>query len=226
METIVDTIGTIDDLIENYQSQCSILLSIILKKYKLFNFNGSKENLGDVYKISIGRTPPTKERKWFSSNRNDIKWLSIKDLGETEDYVFITSQYLTTEAVNEFNIPVCRIGDIVLSFKLTLGRVGIIENEMVTNEAIACFKTTNLNRYFLFCFLKNYDFKSEIESTSSIGKAFNSTILKQLVFLNPTKESLEEFNLEIKPLFDVALNIRKKILLLKNLRKNLLMKYF
>src|SRR5690606_3823384 len=37
------------------------------------------KTLEDEFKITIGRTPPRKEKEWFSSE-NGIKWISIKDM--------------------------------------------------------------------------------------------------------------------------------------------------
>ncbi|MHA1828011.1 MAG: restriction endonuclease subunit S, partial [Candidatus Heimdallarchaeaceae archaeon] len=61
--------------------------------------------LGEIANISIGRTPPRKESKWFSTNKKDWKWISIKDLGNSGVYILDTSECLTDEAVNKFNIP-------------------------------------------------------------------------------------------------------------------------
>ena len=45
------------------------------------------EKLGKVFDIGIGRTPPRKEQHWFTTNPNDIKWVSIKDMGTSGIYI-------------------------------------------------------------------------------------------------------------------------------------------
>lgn len=223
---IINTIGTIDDLIENISLQISKTKSLLSQKYKDFPFDGQVTKLGDIFEIKIGRTPPTKEREWFTTDKNEIKWLSIKDMDDRGDYIFSTSQYLTKTAVEKFNIPLVSKGDILLSFKLTLGRTGIASLDMVTNEAIACFKVNDFYRPYLYCFLSNYDFNSNMESTSSIGKAFNSSLLKAMNFLLPSHDNIIAFNELAEPLLKYLLELRKKQNILINIKNDLLRKYF
>ncbi len=61
--------------------------------------------LGEEFDISIGRTPPRKEKEWFSGTPTGKKWISIKDIGNAGIYISKTSEYLTDEAINRFNIP-------------------------------------------------------------------------------------------------------------------------
>lgn len=115
--------------------------------------------LKDVVDITIGRTPPRQEFQWFSKNKNDLKWISIKDLGTSGIFIFDTAEYLTKEAVENFNIPIIPKDTVILSFKMTVGRVGITTEEMVSNEAIAHFKfnfTTPFTKEYLYFFLKNF----------------------------------------------------------------------
>lgn len=61
-------------------------------------------------------------------------------MAQNSTYIFETSQFLTNDALKKFNIPIVKEGDVLLSFKLTVGRTAIAGANMVTNEAIACFK--------------------------------------------------------------------------------------
>ena len=83
------------------------------------------------YEISIGKTPPRKEHQWFSKNSKHIPWISIKDMGESDIYITNTSEYLTSEAVEKFNIKVIPKGNIILSFKMTVGRISILNHDAV-----------------------------------------------------------------------------------------------
>ena len=73
-----------------------------------------------------------------------------------------------------------RKNTVLLSFKLTVGRIAISDGEMTTNEAVAHFKTNKpeINEY-LFCYLKDFNFQT-MGSTSSIATAVNSKIIKML----------------------------------------------
>ena len=97
------------------------------------------EKASDLYQVTIGKTPPRKESWWFSDSDQDIPWLSIKDMGNAFVYAMETSEYLTRDAVNTFNVRIVPRGAVLVSFKLTVGRVAIAPSEMLTNEAIAHF---------------------------------------------------------------------------------------
>ena len=92
------------------------------------------------FKINIGKTPPRKEQQWFTNiNNGNVKWISISDLGSNEIFIEDSKEYLTKEAISKFNIIVVPEDTILVSFKLTVGRVGISNCELTTNEAVARF---------------------------------------------------------------------------------------
>ncbi|HDL6170343.1 TPA: restriction endonuclease subunit S, partial [Mannheimia haemolytica] len=138
---------------------------------------GWKFNQADnLFDVGIGKTPPRKESEWFSDNANDTEWISIKDMGNQGLFITESSEYLKVEAVDKFNIKRIPENTVILSFKLTVGRVSITTKETTTNEAIAHFKipsSSNLSSEFLYCYLKNFDFNN-LGSTSSIATAVNS----------------------------------------------------
>lgn len=224
---IVDTIGTIDDLIEFNNLYIQKIKKLIQLKYLTFDFEVEDTKLGICFDISIGRTPPTKENQWFSEEHNDVKWLSIKDMSFDGDYIFNTTQYLTPKAVEEFHIPMVDIGDLLLSFKLTVGRLGIAATQMVTNEAIACFKLNQSNiKYYLYCYLNNCHFLSDADNTSSIGQAINSTTIRNFKFKKPSEKTLNRFNEVIAPLFKMLYAKKSENIYLQSLKSYLLKKYF
>lgn len=97
---IVDTIGTIDDLIEKNEEIIANARSLINAFYDTIIVETGISILKDFFVITIGRTPPTKESKWFSSSsRGNVKWLSIKDMAQNSTYIFETSQFLTNDAL-------------------------------------------------------------------------------------------------------------------------------
>ncbi|EGR4110586.1 restriction endonuclease subunit S [Vibrio cholerae] len=157
-----------------------------------------------VATVAIGKTPPRKEPQWFSENPSNITWISIKDMGNAGTYALDSSEYLTPEAVDKFNVKVIPDNTLILSFKLTVGRVAITHGEMTTNEAIAHYKLADdarVSTNFLYSYMKQFNFES-LGSTSSIAKAVNSKIIKALPIIVPTKEILGSFDTLVKPLFD------------------------
>ena len=97
----------------------------------------------ELFDIGIGKTPPRKETEWFSTNPGDMQWISIKDMGNSGVFITESSEFLTNQAVDKFNIRKIPENTVLLSFKLTIGRVSITTCETTTNEAIAHFKITD-----------------------------------------------------------------------------------
>ncbi|MDY3114513.1 MAG: restriction endonuclease subunit S [Sutterella sp.] len=179
----------------------------------------------EYFDISIGKTPPRKEPQWFSENPVDHVWVSISDMGSCGLFIAKSSEYLTHEAVERFNVKVVPDNTVLLSFKLTVGRIAITDGEMTTNEAIAHFKTnkqTGINEY-LFCYLKNFNYQT-MDSTSSIATAVNSKIIKGMPFVVPTDDELEAFHGFAEPIFAMIKRNQRENTLLTTLRNTLLVK--
>ena len=155
----------------------------------------------EYFDISIGKTPPRKEPQWFSTNPQDVTWVSISDMGTCGLYISSSSEQLTKQAVERHNVKLVPDNTVLLSFKLTVGRIAITNGEMTTNEAIAHFKTDKkeINEY-LYCYLKCFNYQT-MGSTSSIATAVNSKIIKGMPFVVPTNDELEEFHIFAAPMF-------------------------
>lgn len=184
---------------ENLEQQ---VLSLYRNKFD--NTSNSERKIcraDEYFDISIGRTRPRKEPQWFSTNLQDVTWVSISDMGTCGLYIMRSSEQLIQEAVERHNVKVVPDNTIILSFKLTVGRIAITNGEMTTNEAIAHFKTDKkeINEY-LYCYLKCFNYQT-MGSTSSIATAVNSKFIKCMPFVVPTNAELEEFHDFAAPMF-------------------------
>ena len=113
-----------------------------------------------------------------------------------------------------------------MSFKLTVGRLGITTEEMTTNEAIAHFKLNQespISKEYLYLYLKNFNYE-ELGSTSSIAKAINSKIVKKIPILVPESNKLNEFKELFENLFNEIKSNQLEINNLTKLRDTLLPK--
>ena len=178
----------------------------------------------EYFDIAIGKTPPRKETEWFSHNPSDVIWVSISDMGSCGLYISSSSEQLTPEAVERYNVKIVPDNTVLLSFKLTVGRIAITDGEMTTNEAIAHFKTDNktINEY-LYCYLKRFNYQT-MGSTSSIATAVNSKIIKSMPFVVPTENELTKFHEFAAPMFDLIKSNLKEIDRLSAIRDTLLPK--
>ena len=176
-----------------------------------------------IFKINIGKTPPRKEQQWFTNiNNGNVKWISISDLGSNEIFIEDSKEYLTKEAISKFNIIVVPEDTILVSFKLTVGRVGISNCELTTNEAVARFYLPkSYFREYTYLSLKNYNY-ARLGSTSSIATAVNSKIIKNMKLLIPPVTIISEFSKRINPLFNAIRIYENEIRNLSKIRNTLL----
>ena len=240
---IAEFIGNFDDKIElnrqindNLEQQAQALFKswfVDFEPFKDGKFEESEIGLipegwcvgkaEDFYEINIGKTPPRKEHEWFTLDKSQNIWVSISDLGSDSRFLFDSSEYLTDKAIQKHNIVLVPENTVLLSFKLTIGRVGIAGTQLTTNEAIARFITNSVNREYTYFLLKNFNY-SKLGSTSSIATAVNSKIIKAMMVLMPNNESLLNFKKLVGPIIDGIKKNEEEILCLTELRDNLLPK--
>ena len=178
----------------------------------------------EVFSINIGKTPPRKESEWFSESNEDNVWVSIADMGFCGTFISDSSEYLTDEAVKRFNIQMVEKNSILLSFKLTVGRVAIADTKLTTNEAIARFiLPEKFYRELLYLYLKQYKY-GNLGSTSSIATAVNSKTIKGMKLLIPNAEVIESFSKNTRPLFEQIRTIQQESRRLAESRDTLLPK--
>lgn len=177
----------------------------------------------DLFDVGIGKTPPRKEPHWFSESSGDVRWLSIKDMGEEGAIASASSEYLSNAAIARFNVRVVPSHTVVMSFKLTVGRVSITDGPMTTNEAIAHFKARNHSPpyTFLYCYLKAFDFRG-LGSTSSIADATNSKSVKAMPVLAPSEGVIGAFHAAVSGIFEKMFEQKKQWRTLESLRDALL----
>jgi type I restriction enzyme S subunit len=180
--------------------------------------------LDEITTVGIGKTPPRKEQHWFSDNPNDVRWVSIRDMGISGTYISTTNEFLTAESIERFNVRVVPDNTVILSFKMTIGRVAISDGEMTTNEAIAHFKLDGqvpLSTEFIYLHLKQFDY-SKLSSTSSIADAVNSKTIKSIPILIPALDILAIFQDQILVIFQKIKIIEQQIKTLTTIRDTLL----
>lgn len=163
--------------------------------------------------VGIGKTPPRKEPQWFTEGEGDWRWVSIRDMGVSGVFQQRSSEFLTSEAVSRFNVRVVPDRTVLLSFKLTIGRVALTDGPMVTNEAIAHFKLPTdaaISSEYLYLYLKSFDY-SMLGSTSSIADAVNSKTIREMPIVVASRSLIDRFTRSVAPLFMEMKNRQNEI---------------
>lgn len=228
-QRIAGVLSSLDDKIDLLNRENATLEALAETLFRHYfiekpDSDWKERKLGDVAKIGIGRTPPRKEAKWFSSSPMDVKWISIKDMGEQGVFIFNTAESLTKDAVETFKIPTIPPNTVVLSFKMTVGRIGITTEKMLSNEAIAHFlldDNPSITKEYLYLYLKSYKYDT-LGSTSSIVTSINSAMIKNIEITIPDNNTMNIFDTQVMPIFEKIKSNQQQMQTLASQRDGLL----
>lgn len=183
--------------------------------------------LGNLCDIQLGKTPARKSNKmWDEKKLTNNIWLSIADMvhGETisESY-----EYVSDIAIKDMNlIPK---GTLLLSFKLTLGRVSFTGVDLFTNEAIAALLNLSdkINKKYLYYYFTAFDWNAYSEGDVKVkGRTLNKEKLKVLPIAFPCIkrqiELVEHFDELRERTKALKTNYQNKSLGLDELKSNIL----
>lgn len=136
--------------------------------------------MDEIFELQMGKTPSRgKQEYWVSKGH---KWISIADLSKCSKYISETKEYLSDEAVNESGISLIPANTVLLSFKLSIGKVAITAEPMYSNEAIMSFRDRQvvelLPEYIYYMFLgKDWDSGT---NKAVMGKTLNKATLSAI----------------------------------------------
>ena len=136
--------------------------------------------LKDIFDLQMGKTPSRSNLEYW--NTTDYKWISIADLSKTSKYIFETKEYLSKSAIKDSGIKVIPASTVVMSFKLSIGKIAITKEDMYSNEAIMAFKDKHviniLPEYIFYLFkYKNWE---EGSNKAVMGKTLNKATLSEI----------------------------------------------
>ena len=148
--------------------------------------------LEDLFDLQMGKTPARNNPEYWNSN--DHKWISIGDLTKCGKYISETKEYLSNSAIEESGISCIPENTVVMSFKLSIGKIAITREPMYSNEAIMSFRdkhvTSILPDYIYYMFSgKNWDSGT---NKAVMGKTLNkATLSKVTINLHALPEQMK-----------------------------------
>ncbi len=90
---------------------------------------------GNIANLKVGKTPARAEPIWWGKD-DDIPWVSIADM-INDSTITKTKEFISEQGFKEkFKCSISPAGTMIMSFKLTVGRVSILGMDAVHNEAI------------------------------------------------------------------------------------------
>ena len=156
---------------------------------------------GQYVRMSIGKTPPRGETKYWANG--EYPWASISDMS---DYGLVTT---TKESVSEYAKSlfgeISPAGTLIMSFKLTVGRTSLLNTPAYHNEAIiSIYPFTDKNyqaRNYLFHILPIISNLGDSKDAIK-GKTLNSKSLSNLLLPLPPLNEQGRIVAIIEQLFD------------------------
>ena len=193
---------------------------------KIFNKNEWKKvKLGDVFDLQMGKTPLRENKLYW--DKGEYHWISISDMNFSEKYISSTKEKITELAVKKSGIKIIPKNTVIMSFKLSIGKVKIVNEDIYSNEAIMAFipKTNNfIDENFLYYSLKSVRWNEGINKAVK-GLTLNKTLISQKEIFLPNLAIQQEIASNLDSIADF-LDLRKKQLnYLKELNKSLFTKY-
>ena len=136
--------------------------------------------LKDIFDLQMGKTPSRNNLNYWDDE--GYKWISISDLSKNKKYISDTREAISELAVEESGIRIIPANTVVMSFKLSIGKVAITAQDMYSNEAIMAFRDKNvvdiLPEYIFYLFkYRNWD---EGSNKAVMGKTLNKATLSEL----------------------------------------------
>jgi len=111
------------------------------------------DKLSNLCMIQIGKTPSRQVKRYWGKG---FPWVAISDL--KKKYICKTKEQITQIAIDETNCKVIPKGTLLMSFKLSIGKLAFSKCNLFTNEAIVGITLKNkkiLNKHYLYYALKN-----------------------------------------------------------------------
>ncbi len=128
--------------------------------------------LGDVTELNMGKTPSRSVKTFWGKGHS---WLSIADL--KEKFIFETKEEITE--LGAFKMQIIPKGTLVMSFKLSIGKLAFVGNDMYSNEAICNFQKPRVCSDYLYYILSRTDF-SQYGKQAVKGYTLNTASLKSI----------------------------------------------
>ena len=142
----------------------------------------------------MGSTPSTKNYNYWDNGT--IPWVAISDLNLNNNIVYETKKCLTEYGAETMKNRKISQNSILLSFKLSIGKLGIAGREMYCNEAIAYLNSTKstIPQMYLYYILEGLNLEKYGRGTIGSNGNLNKEILKTIPIPIPkSQEKIQEW---------------------------------
>lgn len=173
---------------------------------------------GDFF---MGGTPSRKNINYWNG---DIKWLTISDYSNRQ-VIMDTKEKITREGFKNSNAKMIQKGAVVVSIYATIGRVGILGEDMTTNQAIVAIIPNEefINKYLMYA-IDYFKFQLYNEVITTSQQNINLGILQNMVIPKPPLEIQKQIVAECEEVEEQHNTLSLSIKEYQNLIKAMLQK--
>ena len=164
---------------------------------------------GDIASFELGKTPLTSNEEYWGSTSECYNWISISDLDKN---LYDTDRKITEKAFKEVFRGRCTPkGTLLMSFKLTIGKVAIAPTDCVHNEAIiSIYPYHDILKPYLKACIGVIARNSNDRVYAVKGNTLNKEKLANLLVPLPPKDILIKIN-DLLSSLDNKIEINNKI---------------
>ena len=169
------------------------------------------KKLGDLTTTTSGGTPKRNEKLYWGGN---IGWLKSGELND--GYITNVEEYITDEGLTKSSAKLFPKGTLLIAmYGATVGKLGILEIETTTNQAI-CGILNDKNKFetlFMFYYLKKIREKMIEDSFGGAQPNLSQTYIKDLDIPLPPLEEQKRIVVNLDNLFakiDKAIALHQK----------------
>ena len=146
-------------------------------------------NFADIADYSIGRTPARARADYWANDGGNVPWVAISDM-KPHGVISATKESISGLAFREsFGGRIVPAGTLLMSFKLTIGRVATLGVDGCHNEAIvSIYPHDGISQRYLGYYLSQVDY-SEHHDRQIKGNTLNKAKIDRIpVLLPPTED--------------------------------------
>ena len=184
-----------------------------------------KLRLSDIYELQMGKTPARNTPAFWNGTN---AWVSISDLTSSDKYISQTRECITDDAITRTGIKKVPKDTLLMSFKLSLGKVAITAADIYTNEAIMAFidkKTHDVDIHYMYHYFQAIDWT--IGTNKAVkGVTLNKIVLSEKVIELPPINIQHEIAERMDNLNAVTKNLQRQLTLVDELVKSQFVEMF
>ncbi|KEI96346.1 N-6 DNA methylase [Clostridium botulinum] len=179
--------------LEGYQSIINGAKAVI-ENYKpkiMIDDSYNKVTLGDksLFDIISGGTPSSKVKEFWDGN---INWITLKDLPPENfvTYIHSSCRHITEEGLKRSSAKLLPIKTVVVSSRATIGRIGVTETILATNQGFKNIVIKDLSKvspYYLAYVLR--------QNVNEIVNMANGATFKEI-----SKSNFEKISVPLPPI--------------------------